>query len=69
MSRFPNHGRALEERCVFPNGFSTEWEPASGEALDAWSEGRSTVRELNAAAKKDGSFMRYRSVELEDAFC
>lgn len=63
-----SHNRVLEERCVFPNGITTEWEPASEEALKAFNEGRSTVRELNAQAKKEGSFTRYRSIEAEDAF-
>lgn len=63
-----NRGRSLEERCAFPNGLSTEWEPVTGEVLKAWEAGRVSVRELNAQAKREGSFTRYRSVEAEDAF-
>lgn len=63
-----SRNRVLEERCVFPNGITTEWEPASGEALAAFEAGRSTVRELNALAKKEGSFTRYRTIEAEDSF-
>lgn len=63
--------RVLQERCVFPNGISTDWDvstvqvPHNGWGMDdkAWSR---FVRDLNAKAKADGDFTRFRSVEVDD---
>lgn len=60
--------RRIEERVVFPNGISTEWEPWEDRegrfrTLNTDSAFRAAVRKLNAEAKASGSMERYRSVE------
>jgi hypothetical protein len=68
--------RRLEERMVDVdrgNAPITEWEPARlpdwlrprPETDDEW---RRAIRELNARAKAEGSFMRYRSVAEEQSW-
>jgi len=61
--------RRLEERIVDPVSGSpiTEWEPARmpdwmRPLPDTDDEWRAAIRTLNAKAKSEGSFLRYRSV-------
>lgn len=64
--------RRIEERLVYPLDDGTElvvgeWEESDRRkhppVRDA--EARAVVRELNAKARREGCYLRYRSVEIE----
>lgn len=57
--------RLIEERAEFPNGIKCEWEPSPHGKVDE-REARATVVALNKKAKEQGSYLRYRSVSVED---
>jgi hypothetical protein len=79
MGHIESMARRLEERLVKDGNVLTEWEPCSvpdsvpfhvRRELDggrdeekAW---RALVRHLNAQAKAEGDWLRFRSVDLED---
>ncbi len=60
--------RRIEERAEFPNGIKTEWEPSRVKVIGSHPHTtREQVKELNRKAKQDGSYLRYRSVEVEES--
>lgn len=55
--------RRIEERAEFANGIKCEWEPSTVKAAsDNAAEVRLQVIQLNRKAKKEGSWLKYRSV-------
>lgn len=68
--------RILEESLRFPNGITTEWEPTDPSYELPGGQDRPGdrgtpkewslfVRKLNKTAKEQGSYVRYRSVEID----
>ncbi len=61
--------RQLQERQDIGDGWFTEWEPCWDQPnLDTDKEWRAYVAKLNREAKLERSRLRYRSVELDDAY-
>lgn len=56
--------RQIEERCEFPNGIKTEWEPTGQNICEG--DARVTIAAMNYQSKREGSYLRYRSVPVRD---
>jgi hypothetical protein len=56
--------RQIQERCEFPNGIKTEWEPTDSTVTE--SKAKQVIARMNREAKMIGSYQRYRSVSTGD---
>lgn len=60
--------RRFEERMDIGDGSFTEWEPVSKPAPCPDKDALKIVRAYNKRAKAEGSYLRIRSVEIDDIF-